>query len=60
MTRQLLSVAISLPPTLPEDTAVSIASMAGRLGFSAVHLAEAPTTALLSRLADAAAPALVV
>ncbi|MGH3304130.1 MAG: hypothetical protein ACRDOK_21115, partial [Streptosporangiaceae bacterium] len=59
-TRQLLSVAISLPPTLPEDTAVSIASMAGRLGFSAVHLAEAPTAALLSRLADAAAPALVV
>jgi hypothetical protein len=59
MTRQLLSVAITLPPALSPDTAVSIATMAGRLGFSAVHLSEIPETPL-ERLVEAAAPALVV
>ena len=60
MTRQLLSVGITLPPGLPETTATSIATMAGRLGFATVHLAEVPSSALLERLVAAAAPALVV
>ena len=59
--RQLLSVAIALPPGMDEDAAVVIAAMAGRLGFSAVHLPEVPDNpALLARLTVAAAPALVV
>ncbi len=60
MTRQLLSVAITLPPGTEEGTAVRIARMAGRLGFTAVHLASAPPAAQLDRLVDAADPALVV
>lgn len=59
-TRQLLSVAITLPATVDDDVAVTIAAMAGRLGFSAVHLALAPAGDLLDRLSSAAAPALVV
>lgn len=59
--RQLLSVAITLPAETAADTAVAVAAMASRLGFSAVHLPHAPTdTTLLDRLAAAAAPALVV
>lgn len=60
MTRQLLSVGIALPSGLPESTMVSIATMAGRLGFATVHLAKVPPTDLLERLVAAAAPALVV
>lgn len=60
MTRQLLSVGIALPAGLPEATAVSIASMTGRLGFATLHLADVPPSDLLERLVDAAAPALVV
>ena len=60
MTRQLLSVGIALPSGLTEATAVSIASMTGRLGFATLHLADVPPSDLLERLVDAAAPALVV
>ncbi|MFD4599791.1 hypothetical protein ACFWPQ_17390 [Streptomyces sp. NPDC058464] len=60
MTRQLLSVGITLPPGLPAATATSIATMAGRLGFATVHLAEVPSSELLEWLVQAAAPALVV
>ena len=60
MTRHLPSVGITLPSGLPEDTAVSIASMTGRLGFATVHLAEVPPSGLLERLVEAASPALVV
>ena len=60
MTRQLLSVAITLPSDLEAGTAVRIAAMAGRLGFTAVHLDSAPEQAQLDRLVEAADPALVV
>lgn len=60
MTRQLLSLAVALPPGLPPPQALAIATMAGRLGFSAVHLPDPPDTGDLDRLAAAAAPALVV
>lgn len=60
MTRHLLSVGITLPSGLTEATAVSIASMTGRLGFATVHLADVPPSDLLERLVEAAAPALVV
>jgi hypothetical protein len=60
MTRQLLSVGITLPSGLPETTAISIATMVGRLGFATLHLAEVPPSALLERLVAAAAPALLV
>jgi len=62
MTRQLLSLAITLPPGLPVETAVPIATMAGRLGFSAIHISPEDQTlvAELERLSEAAAPALVV
>ena len=60
MTRQLLSVAITLPPTTEAGQAITIAQMAGRLGFSAIHMSPTADTAQLERLVDAAAPALVV
>ena len=60
MTRQLLSLAVALPPGLPPAQALAIATMAGRLGFSAVHLPDPSETGDLDRLAAAAAPALVV
>ena len=60
MTRQLLSLAVVLPPGLPPAQALAIATMAGRLGFSAVHLHDAAETGDLDRLTAAAAPALVV
>ena len=60
MTRQLLSLAVALPPGLPAAQALAIATMAGRLGFSAVHLQDASETGDLDRLAAAAAPALLV
>lgn len=60
MTRHLLSVGITLPSGLTEATAVSIASMTGRLGFATVHLADVPPSDLFERLVAAAAPALVV
>ena len=60
MTRHLLSVGITLPSGLPEATALSIASMTGRLGFATLHLADMPPSDFLERLVDAAAPALVV
>jgi hypothetical protein len=60
VTRQLLSLAVALPPGLPPAQALAIATMAGRLGFSAVHLHGASETGDLDRLAAAAAPALVV
>jgi len=60
VTRHLLSVGIILPAGLPETTAVNIARMSGRLGFATLHLAEPPTSELLERLVEAAAPALVV
>ncbi|WP_067671141.1 hypothetical protein [Nocardia miyunensis] len=60
MTRQLLSLAITLPPGLPADRAVTIAAMAGRLGFSAVHLHDAAEIGELDQLVAAADPALVV
>jgi hypothetical protein len=57
----LLSVAITLPPGTEDHAAVVIAAMVGRLGFSALHLAEVPDNpAVLERLAAAADPALVV
>jgi hypothetical protein len=49
-----------MPPGLPAAQALAIATMAGRLGFSAVHLHDASQTGDLDRLAAAAAPALVV
>jgi hypothetical protein len=58
--RHLLSVGITLPPGLPEATAISIATMSGRLGFATVHLADVPPSELLDRLVAASAPALVV
>jgi hypothetical protein len=60
VTRHLLSVGITLPSGLPEATAVSIATMTGRLGFATVHLADVPPSDLLERLVAAAGPALVV
>lgn len=60
MTRHLLSVGITLPPGVAETTAVSLATMTGRLGFASVHLADVPPPDLLERLVAAAAPALVV
>jgi len=60
VTRHLLSVGIRLPAGLPEDTAVSIATMTGRLGFATVHLAGGVPSDQLERLVEAAAPALVV
>jgi hypothetical protein len=60
VTRHLLSVGITLPSGLTEATAVSIASMTGRLGFATVHLADVPPSDFLERLVAAAAPALVV
>jgi hypothetical protein len=60
VTRQLLSLAVALPPGLPPAQALAIATMAGRLGFSAVHLTDASPAGDLDRLAAAAAPALVV
>lgn len=60
VTRQLLSLAITMPPGLPAGQALAIATMAGRLGFSAVHLPDASEIGDLDRLAAAAAPALVV
>jgi hypothetical protein len=60
VTRHLLSVGIRLPAGLPEDTAVSIATMTGRLGFATVHLDRGVPSDLLERLVEAAAPALVV
>jgi hypothetical protein len=47
-----------LPPGLPDGTATSIATMTDRLGFATVHLAEVPSSELLERLVDPAAPAL--
>jgi hypothetical protein len=59
--RQLLEVAIALPAGTAADAAVVVAAMAGRLGFSAVHVPDVPdNTAVLDRLSVAAAPALVV
>jgi hypothetical protein len=62
MTRQLLSLAIALPSGLSLSAAIPLATMAGRLGFSAIHLApdDAPLVDALERLSAAAAPALVV
>ena len=60
MTRHLLSVAITMPPSTDAGTAITIAKMAGRLGFSAIHLSPEADTSQLERLTDAAAPALVV
>lgn len=60
MTRQLLSVAITIPEDMPGPEAVALASMAGRLGFSAVHLTGVPDGEVLEQLTTAAAPALVV
>jgi hypothetical protein len=60
VTRHLLSVGITLPSGLPDATAMSIASMTGRLGFATVHLADVPPSDFLERLIGAAAPALVV
>jgi hypothetical protein len=60
VTKHLLSVGIRLPSGIPETTTVSIATMAGRLGFATVHLADVPPGNLLERLVEAAAPALVV
>jgi hypothetical protein len=60
VTRHLLSIGITLPSGLPENTMVSIATMTGRLGFATVHLADIPPSDLLERLVEAAAPALVV
>lgn len=60
MTTHLLSVGIALPPGLPDATALSIATMTGRLGFATLHLRGPAPSALLERLVDAAAPALVV
>ena len=60
MTRHLLSVGITLPSGLPDATAVSIASMTGRLGFATLHLADVPPSEFFERLVDAAAPALVI
>jgi hypothetical protein len=61
MTRQLLSLAITLPSGIEPATALDIARMAGRLGFSAIHLSSADfTSQLVERLVDAAASALVV
>lgn len=60
MTRQLLTVAITVPPTLEAGTAVAVAKMAGRLGFSAIHLSPEADMALLDRLVDVAAPTMVV
>lgn len=60
MTRQLLSLAISLPPGIESETAVDIAVMAGRLGFAAVHVGSSADPKQIDRLADAASPALVV
>jgi hypothetical protein len=60
MTRELLSLAVTVPPGLPAEQALALARMAGRLGFAAVHLHDASETGDLDRLAAAAAPALVV
>jgi len=60
VTRHLLNVGITLPSGIPETTMLSIATMTGRLGFAAVHLADVPPSDLLERLVEAAAPALVV
>jgi len=62
MTRQLLSIAITLPPGVPLDTALPVATMAGRLGFSGVHLAPDDLHLMdaIERLSEAARPALVV
>ncbi|MFI5957366.1 hypothetical protein [Cryptosporangium sp. NPDC051539] len=60
MTQQLLSLAITLPADLEPDFAVDVARMSGRLGFSAVHLCSVDGGEQLERLAEAAAPALVV
>ena len=56
----LLSLAVTVPPGLPADQALALATMAGRLGFSAVHLQDTPEAGDLGRLTAAAAPALVV
>ncbi|MEW1648735.1 hypothetical protein [Streptomyces sp. NPDC091219] len=60
MTRLLLSVGIMLPGNLPADTAINIAAMTGRLGFTAVYLTEVPSQDQLERLVHAAAPAQVL
>jgi len=62
MSRQLLSLAITLPPGLSLGAAVPLATMAGRLGFAAIHLSpdDTPLVGALERLSEAAAPALVV
>lgn len=60
MTRQLLSLAVRIPEDMPAQTAVAIATMAGRLGFSAIHLNGLPDGDVLEQLTAAAAPALVV
>lgn len=61
MTRQLLSLAITLPSGIAPDTAVAVARLAGRLGFSAIHLSSADLPQhLVERLVEAAASALVV
>lgn len=62
MARQLLSLAITLPPGLPLESAIPLAGMVGRLGFSAIHVQsdDATLVAALDRLSEAAAPALLV
>lgn len=59
MSRQLLSLAVTIPPGTPTIEAQTIATMAGRLGYSAVHLDSADHPDLESLVA-AASPALVV
>ncbi len=60
MKEQLLTLAITLPPTLDADASTEIARMAGRLGFTGVHLPEGASATPAARLAEAARPAQVL
>ncbi|MFS3128574.1 hypothetical protein ACLM5J_09230 [Nocardioides sp. Bht2] len=60
MKRQLLTLAITLPTTVPAATALTIVTMAGRLGLSAVHLAGSGDQQTRARLAAAARPAQIL
>ena len=65
MSEALLDLALMLPNDLSDDRALLVARLAGRLGFSAVHLAFDPAhdtvdAEHLDRLIDAADPAMVV
>lgn len=60
MTRQPLSVAITLPPSLSAHLCLDIAAMVGRLGFSALHVAELPAGISTESLIEASAPAMLV